>query len=103
MNKFPKRKGNTTNSAKTHRELLTRMGYSKDIKLVFNKILTEIKSRVESAKSLHENLAFLSGHAFLNMSTVDLQARGVDLARKYSKDLNVVDFCQELAVFKDLC
>ncbi|KAL4704090.1 hypothetical protein ACJJTC_018533 [Scirpophaga incertulas] len=57
---------------------------------------------IESAKSLHENFAFLSGHAFLNMSTDDLQKNGADLARKYSKDLNAVDFSQELSVFKDL-
>ncbi|KAL4702816.1 hypothetical protein ACJJTC_003974 [Scirpophaga incertulas] len=76
--------------------------FSKDIKVVFDRSLTEIETRAESAKSLHENFAFLSGHAFLNMSTDDLQKNGADLARKYSKDLNAVDFCQELSVFKDL-
>lgn len=36
------------------------------------------------------------------MSTDDLQKNGANLAQKYSKDLNAVDFCQELAVFKEL-
>lgn len=67
---------------------------------MFDKILTEIRTRVESAKNLNENFAFLSGHAFVNMSTEDLQKNRADLARKYSRDLNAIDFCQELAVFK---
>ncbi|KAL3280854.1 hypothetical protein HHI36_004083 [Cryptolaemus montrouzieri] len=76
--------------------------FSKDLKAVFDKILTEIKTRVESAKGLHENFGSLSDNAILNMSTDDLQKNGADLARKYSKDLNAVDFCQKLPVFKDL-
>ncbi|KAL3281169.1 hypothetical protein HHI36_004387 [Cryptolaemus montrouzieri] len=71
---------------------------SEDIKVVFDKILTEIETRVEGAKSLHENFAFLSGHAMLNMSTDDLQKNVADLSRKYSKDLNAVNICQKLAI-----
>ena len=74
--------------------------FSKDIKEVFDKILTEIGTRLESAKSLNENFTFLNGLAFLNMSTEDLQKSEADLARKYAKNLNAVDFCQELTVFK---
>ncbi|XP_071053576.1 zinc finger MYM-type protein 1-like [Onthophagus taurus] len=73
---------------------------SKEIKIIFDKILTEINTRLESAKDLNENFAFLNGYAFVNMSAEELQKHGELLARTYSRDLNILDFCQELAVFK---
>lgn len=32
----------------------------------------------------------------------DLQRNGSDIVSKYLKDLNAVDFCQELAIFRKL-
>lgn len=55
-------------------------------------------TRIESAEGIHRNFLFLISYAY--MSTDDLQKIGADLARKYSIDLNIVDFCQKLHVFK---
>lgn len=67
-----------------------------------DKILTEIIRRVECAKNLNENFAFLSGYVFVNMSTENLQNDEVKLARKYYRDLTAIESCQELTVFKKL-
>lgn len=75
--------------------------FSKDIMIVFDRIMSEMKKRVDSASSLNSNFAFLNGSEILTMSTEELQKHGADLARKYERDLNTVEFCQELYVFKE--
>ncbi|CAH1101290.1 unnamed protein product [Psylliodes chrysocephalus] len=69
--------------------------------MIFDRILSEIKKRVDSATTLNSNFAFLNGTEILNMSNEELQKHGADLGRKYERDLNAVEFCQELYVFKE--
>lgn len=73
---------------------------SKSIKMVFDRVISEITTRFESATTLNLNFAFLNGYEILNMSTEELIKNGTDLARKYDQDLNESEFCQELTVFK---
>lgn len=46
--------------------------FSKAIKIVFDRIISEIKMGVDSATTLNLNFAFLNGHKMLNMSTEEL-------------------------------
>ncbi|CAH1112081.1 unnamed protein product [Psylliodes chrysocephalus] len=55
--------------------------------MVFDRIFSEIKKRVDSATTL-------------NMSNEELQKHEADLGRNYERDLKV-EFCQELYVFKE--
>lgn len=75
--------------------------FSKEIMMVFDRIISEIKKRFDCATMLNMNFAFLNGTNILKMSIEDLQKYGADLARKYERDLNSVEFCQELYVFKE--
>ncbi|VEN56975.1 unnamed protein product [Callosobruchus maculatus] len=75
--------------------------FSKEIMMVFDRTISEIKKRFECASMLNSNFAFLNGYFILNMPIVELQKHGADLARKYERDLNSVEFCQELYVFKE--
>lgn len=75
--------------------------FSKEIIMVFDRIVSEIKKRFDSATMLNLNFAFLNGPNILKMSTDELQKYGADLARKYERDLSAVEFCQELNVFKE--
>nr|CAH7732521.1 unnamed protein product [Callosobruchus chinensis] len=74
--------------------------FSKELMMVFDRIISEIKKRFECATMLNLNFAFLNGTNILNMSAEELQKHGADLARKYEGDLNTIEFCQELYVFK---
>ncbi|GBP68605.1 hypothetical protein EVAR_83693_1 [Eumeta japonica] len=50
---------------------------------------------------LNLNSAFLNGTNILNMSIEEPQKRAADLTRNYERDLNIIEFCQELYVFKE--
>lgn len=74
--------------------------FSKEIMMVFDRIISEIKKRFDCATQLNLNFSFLNGTNILKMPIEELQKCGADLARKYERDLNAVEFCQELYVFK---
>ncbi|CAH1114699.1 unnamed protein product [Psylliodes chrysocephalus] len=75
--------------------------FSQATMIVFYRILSEIKKRVDSATTLNSNFAFLNGSKISTISTEELQKHGADLGRKYERDLNAVEFCQEFYVFKE--
>lgn len=74
---------------------------SDERKMIFDRIITEIKNRLDSATTLNSTFAFLNGNEMLNMSSDELQKCGAILAQKYNRDLNTAEFCQELLVFKE--
>ncbi|CAH1102310.1 unnamed protein product [Psylliodes chrysocephalus] len=76
--------------------------FSQATMMVFDRILSEIKKKVvDSVITMNSNFAFLNGIEILNLSNEELQKHGTDLGRKYERDLNAVEFCQELYVFKE--
>lgn len=54
--------------------------FSKAIKIVFDRIISKIKTRVDSPTTLYLNFAFLNGNNILNMMTEEIQKNGADLA-----------------------
>nr|CAI5840924.1 unnamed protein product [Callosobruchus analis] len=67
--------------------------FSKEIMMVFDRILSEIKKRFDCATMLNLNFAFLNGTNILKTSNEELQKYGADLDRKYEPDLSAVEFC----------
>lgn len=53
---------------------------------------------VNRTVTLNSNFVFRSHHKILNMSIGKLQKNIPDLAVKYERDLNILEFCQEFAV-----
>lgn len=68
--------------------------FSKAIKIAFDQILSEIKTRVNRAVTSNLNYAFLNDHEILNMSTEE--KKRADLVRKYEQDLNTFEFSPQL-------
>lgn len=56
--------------------------FSKEIMMVFDRIISEIKKRFDCATMLNMNFAFLNGSNILKMSIEELQKYGADLAKK---------------------
>lgn len=75
--------------------------FSKAINIIFDRIISKMKTRSDSASRLNSNFVFLNGFEILNMSTKELQKKASDLTQKYERDLNAFEFRQELAVFKE--
>nr|CAI5843044.1 unnamed protein product [Callosobruchus analis] len=70
--------------------------FSKEIMMVFDRIISEIKKRFDCATMLNLNFAFLNGTNILKMSNEELQKYGGDLARKYERDLSAVALATDL-------
>lgn len=63
--------------------------------------MTELKTRMGSAKNLNESFSFLTGRGLWELIDKDLKIRSRNLAIAYPEDLSEDEFPIEVLVFRD--
>lgn len=100
--RIPKRKRLFDELSEDQSRLLTSdQIFTKELNIIFDRLIAEITKRMTSANKLNSYFSFLNGHELSQLTSMDLKHCATNLALKYNRDLNAEDFCQELVVFKD--
>lgn len=74
--------------------------FRREVNVVFDRILSELKTRYEGMSSISSDFYFLTGPALRNQSLNDLTKCATDFGLKYSNDVDVVELCNEIETFK---
>lgn len=74
--------------------------FNREANVVFDRILTELKTRYQAMSSISSDFSFLTGKSLKNDSVSDLKKCAADFGLKYEKDVDVVELCNEVETFK---
>lgn len=74
--------------------------FDRECNMVYDRILSEIRSRFVQMRAVASDFGFLDGKIMFQTSVVDLKKAAVDLALKYSDDLDTTEFQLEVESFK---
>lgn len=74
--------------------------FKRETNVVFDRILSELKTRYEAMASISSEFYFLTGPALKKESLNDLKKYAADFCLKYSNDVDVVELSNEVDTFK---
>ncbi|CAH1114280.1 unnamed protein product [Psylliodes chrysocephalus] len=63
---------------------------------VYDKLITEMRNRLEAYSKVSEDFGFLSGRSLQKRTVADLENCAKDLGLKYSKDVNALEIVREI-------
>lgn len=74
--------------------------FRRDVNVVFDRILSELKTSYEGNSLISSEVYFLTRSALRNRYLNDLTKRAADLGLKYTNDVHMVELCNEVEIFK---
>jgi len=80
--------------------LTSKQEFERECNMVFDSIISQIQWCFEKLNNVVSDFSFLIGKNLQSWSTEYLKKCSVDLALKYSKDLDAAELCSEIECFK---